>query len=408
MSTQWNMPITGALAALAALWAAPGLALTHSACLNDQTDGRKVCVELTSQPDTKVQASKLDGVNDTYVKYTAALSNVGLPTSSRVLDVAFTLSPAVTITEFTSSGGVCSVSGATLSCRYDKLASSQNETITMVTTTPEYAGPSTSPTLTNTGVFGFNGRTATVSKTLAVSTSGGGTWVPKNKQVEIVTHPENPDPSQQVTAEKPLFAKMIIPAGDTEFEAYLAINDNTDEDLALSCTGGLFFMANSDGGPYVCRDIGAPFDSGVGTRWIEAAIGDPNISFTGEPLKILVMWDQTIVQAAQLPPTLVAPTGTPPFAIFYHAQEPVPHDHGGTHPIRAFAETCDAGSPPCLSDVQRYGTSDWTATLNLTQIYDESEADPTVPPALLETLSSLMDMLMGVAHGIFDKGIIIK
>lgn len=402
-----SMPVVGIFACAVALRAGPAGAL-DSACLNGSE--RKVCVQLVSQPETSVQASKLDGQGETYVQYAAVLTNVALPTSSRRLDVSFTLSPAVDIVSFSSTGSAqCTVSGATATCRYDKLAANQDETITLITTAPEYAGTATAATLVNTGTFGFNGRTSTVSSSLAVTTNGGNTFVPKGKSATLVTHPENPDPSQQTTPDEPLFAKWIIPARSENLQAFLAINAATDEDLTLSCSGGLFFSGNSDGGPYVCRDIGAPFDAGRGTRWVTAALSEPELSFADNPLQFIVIWDDSIVSDAQLPPNPVAPTGLPAFAMLYHAQEPASHEHGGTHPIRAFAETCDTAVPPCLSGVQQYGTKDWTATLRLAVLYDESEADPLMPPALLDQLSALMNELVRLANAeILDRPVIIK
>lgn len=392
-----------ALIASGMLLASLPAAAQQGSCLNDSLD--KVCAQLTAQPDSVVQASRLDGQSDTFVHYTAKITGITNPTSSRRVSAVFTLTPAVDIVDFTASSGSCSSSGGTLSCEFDKHVSSGDEVIKFTAKAPLYAGASTPSTLVNTGVFGWNGRTGTVSKALSVSTTGGYTWVPPNTTVTLVTGPEASDPAEQTTAANPRWAKMLIPGRSVGFLAYLALNNSTDEDLALSCLGGMFHSGNSDGGPYYCRDIGFPHDAGVGTRWVEASVDDTvDGSFTDAPVQLTLLWDDSVVSPLQLPPSAAGQTGFLPFAVFYHAQEP--QGAPASHPIRAFAGQC--GGPPCLTGVQEFANGDWTATLNLSQVYDNAAADALSPANVLNLLSGLMDSWLGEARAVLPPPVITK
>lgn len=371
----------------------------QSACLNDSID--KVCAQLTAQPDSVVQASRLDGQTDTYVAYTARVTGITNPTSSRNVSAVFTLTPAVDIVSFTSTAGTCTVSGAVLSCEFDKHISSGSEVIEFTAKAPEYAGAATPSTLVNTGVFGWNGRTNSVSMAMSVSTAGGYSWVPPNTTVSLVTGPENSDPTSQTTPANPVWGKMTIPGRSTGFLAYFALNNSTDENLAMSCSGGLFFSGNSDGGPYVCRDIGSPYDSGVGTRWVQASIDDSvEGTFGSSPVQVTMIWDTSVVPVAQIAEP------APPFAVFYHAQEP--QGAPATHPIRAFAKTCASNQPPCLSGIQRYSSDDWTATLSLSDFYNSAAANPSLPVNVLGAITRLIDGLLGVANATLPPPVIMK
>lgn len=404
MKTHTLRMLSGLLASLLLLVNLPATA-QQSACLNDSID--KVCLQLTAQPDAVVQASRLDGQTDTYAAYTARVTGITNPTSSRWVQTEFTLTPAVDIVSFSTTAGTCSASGAVLTCQFDKRLSSPEETVMLTAKAPLYSGSSTPSTLTNTVLLGWNGRTSTVSKSLSVSTAGGYTWVPPNTTVTLVTAPETANPADQTSSAHPLFAKMVIPGRSTGFVAYLALNPAADENFALSCSAGLFYTGNSDGGPYACRDIGAPYDAGVGNRWVQAAIDSSvNASFTDAPIQVSMIWDTSVMSVAQLDPTAAAPTGTPPFAVFYHAQEP----QGAvmSNPIRAFAKTCDASLPPCLGSVQKHANGDWTATLRLSQLYDDSVADPLLPGALLGGLQNLLNGLLGTASADLLPPVIMK
>jgi hypothetical protein len=396
MSTVFNrvrMASGWVLAAGALLAASP---MAQAACLNQ--DGRKACVTLSAQPEDVVQASRLDGVHDTFVRYTATLTNVSLPTSSRNLELTLSLSPAVEIVEFDgTSHGVCSVSGATATCTYDKLDSASPLHVTMTAKAPAYAGAATPATLVNTATIGWNGRGTSTSDTVAVSTAGGYTWVPANTAVVLTTHPRAADPSQQTTPEDPVYAEMAIPARSVGFLAYFALTGNADEDFSASCTAGVFISGNSDGGPYACRDLGAPVDPGNPRRWVEAYIDESvDGSFTDSPVKVTLIWDDSVVPPTQVAPTALAPNGTPPVAIFYRAPQIGAEDH----PIRAYARPCAANPLPCTSGVQNFATGDWSATLETSIIDNGGEAaDPLLPGGLLSGLGSVLDFLVAVAHG---------
>lgn len=397
-----GLGVISAAMAAGLLVAMPAMA-QQGACINDNNGNYgKVCAEISALPSDVVQASKLDGVRETFVSYTARITNISNPTSSRKLEATFTLSPAVDIVAMSSSAGACSTSGATVSCSYDKLAVAINDDIEFTAKAPEFAGTSTPSTLIATGVFGWKGRTETVSKTLAVSTSGGYTWVPPNTEVALVTSPENPNPSQQTDANNPLWAKMVLPGRSTGYLASLSLNLHADEDFTQSCSAGLFYSGNSDGGPYICRDIGFPYDAGVGTRWIQVEIDDSvDGTFTDDPVEVTLIWDESIISPAQFE------EDAPDVAMFYHAQEA--QGSNETHPIRAFAQDCGSAAPPCLTNVLFYGTNDLTATLNLSEVHNGgAEADPTVPPSVTDLLAGLQDYLFGVAWGELQPPVIMR
>lgn len=399
MNTHTIKTLSGLLTGVLLLVSLPSAA-QQSACLNDSAD--KVCMQLTAQPDSVVQASKLDGQTDTYVSYTARVTGITNPTSSRRVAVTFTLSSAVAISSFVHPAtGSCSISGASLTCQFDKHVSVGTETISFLAKAPTYAGAATPSVLTNTAVFGWGGRTNTVSKSLTVSQAGGYTWVPPNTTVSLVTAPENTDPASQTTAANPVWAKMTIPGRSTGFLAYLALNNNTDEDLAMSCSGGLFFSGNSDGGPYVCRDIGAPYDAGVGARWVASSIDDSvEGTFGATPVQMTMIWDESVVPAAQLTQP------APPFAIFYHAQEA--QGAPMTHPIRAFSKPCGLNAPPCVSGVQKYSTGDWTATLELSDFYNTDAAGPALLTVALNSINAVLNEILGTADAGLAPPIITK
>lgn len=336
----------------ALLWSGPGLAA--SGCLAGAATN-KLCLSLDSIPADTVQPSGLAGT-DTFVKYTAVLSNTALATS-RFVDVTFALSPASGFVSFEAEAGMsCTRSGSTVSCFVDKIDRIDPLSLTLIAEAPQY--PTTATQLVNTAVFGYQGNTATISESVAVSETSGTSYVPKDTQVTIVTEPETADPADQVTADNPLWGKVTLPAQPRDYYARISvINDGPQ---ASNCVGGLF-LSVTDGGPYVCRNEQAP------ARWVQFDVGstpgleDPVAFGADDPMQFTLMWDTSIVPATQLPPTPALPTGTPPFAVFYAQNEtPTP----AVVVARAFADTCSATEPvpPCLTGVQRFDNGDWLAS----------------------------------------------
>lgn len=368
--------------ACALVWSAPALAV--SGCLTGGATN-KLCLELTSVPGDSVQPSQLAGT-PTYVKYTARLSNTALATS-RFVTVDFDLSPASGFVSFTAGdGATCSLSGSRVSCFIDKLDRIDPKTVTLVAEAPLH--PTTATELVNTAVFGFEGNTATLSQSVAISTTSGSSFVPAGQEVTVVSEPETADPADQVTAENPLFAKVTLPPQPVDYYADISIIG--DGPVNANCASGVFLTV-FDGGPYLCRDGQAP------RRWAEFDIGEtegalPPVLFTAaNPMQFEMIWDATIVPAEQQAPNALFPTGVPAFAVFY-AQPPQSNPYPDTVDGRAFADVCNAllPMPPCLTGVERLSSGDWRAS-------GLKQTDQSDVPTPVDQILSMLGFVLGTA-----------
>jgi hypothetical protein len=369
------------LAIFGVLWSGPSLAV--SGCLAGGATN-KLCLSLTSIPGDSVQPSQLAGT-PTYVKYTATLSNTELATS-RFVGVTFDLSPVSGFVSFTAEGGTtCSMSGSQVSCFVDKLDRFDPQTITLVAEAPLYTTQATQ--LVNTAVFGFQGNTATVSKSVAVSSTSGSSFVPAGEEVTIVSEKETENPADQVTAENPLFAKATLPPQPVD--TYAKISIITNGPLNSNCETGVF-LTPWDGGPYLCRATGhrwAEFDVGVteGAQ-LPAPYGATN------PMQFTMIWDSSVISPDQQPPNEVFTTGVPSFAVFYAQPERTPYPDSVA--ARAFADLCSTLNPlpPCLTGVTRLESGDWLASG--IKVNDGTDI-PTPLDQFQEVLGSLL--MIGVA-----------
>jgi hypothetical protein len=323
------------LAATGLLWAGPGAAETG--CLLN--DGSKVCLDLNSDPADNVQPSEQGGT-PTYVKFIAELRNV-TSKSTRFVTVNLALNPGTLETvAFTADPALnCTRTGATATCSADKVSAGEPMKVTWTVEAPTQEG-----VMGATGDFGWNGRTTSVSTGLAVAGDSGRTHVPANTEGTTVTTAE--PSADQVTADAPLYAAITLPSKPYDYSAKVTVITNGP---AQSCTGGLFLSA-TDGGPYVCR-------TDIPTRWIEVDIDLP-AGHEADPFQygFSMQWDASIISELQLPPTPVAPTGTPPFAVFYSENSALPP------PMRAFSADCATNAPPCLTGVQVLANGDWEAS----------------------------------------------
>lgn len=371
------------LAPVSALfWTTPGLAA--SGCLVGAATN-KLCLDLRSIPGDSVQPSQLAGT-PTYVKYTAVVSNTALATS-RFVNATFTLSPASGFVSVSSESDVtCSLNGSTVSCFIDKLDRIDPKTITLVAEAPRV--PTSATEMVNTAVFGFEGNTATVAKSVAISTTSGASYVPAGEEVTVVSEPEADNPEDQVTAEDPLFAKVTLPPQPVDYYADISII--SDGPVNANCTTGVFLTV-FDGGPYLCRDGLNP------RRWAEFDIGEtegalPPVLFTAQsPMQFTMMWDATLVRTEQQAPNDIATTGLPPFAVFYgqpSQQSPYPDSIDA----RAFADSCNTlvPMPPCISTVERFGNGDW-------RVSGLKQTDQSDIPTPVEQLLSSLNFLLGTA-----------
>lgn len=314
-------------------------------CLLDNPG--KLCVSFDAViPPDRVQPAG-EGGTPTYVDYSLTLRNLG-QTSTRNVSFAMTLTPQARIAEFSASHPGCTVSATAVSCQYDKLVVQQGVTFDVLVEVPALQAPDQPDyPLINTVTFGWNGNTQTASYTNTVSVYGAASYVPPGQQVTLVTGPEQPDRALQTDAGAPLWAKLTIPAEDHPgLYATLAV---VDDGPTFDCATGIYTQTTGDIGFYVCRDTGQP------NRWVRSTT-EPHWQFEpGNPLTWELVWDTSIVPPLQLPPTPLAPTGTPPFAVFHRGGE----DGAAT---TAWARTCDAHAPPCIDRVEQYGSADWGAT----------------------------------------------
>jgi hypothetical protein len=363
----------------AVLWSGPSLAT--SACLKGDATN-KLCLDVSSIPGDSVQPSQLAGT-PTYVKYTAVLSNTSLATS-RYVQMSFDLTPASGFVSFEAEDGItCSLSGSNVSCLVDKITRIDPLSLTLVAEAPRV--PTTATAMVNTAVFGFQGNTTTLNHTLAVSSTSGKSYVPAGEEVTIVTEPETADPAEQVTAEKPLWGKVTLPPQPRDYYARVSVIDNGP--AMANCVAGVSASA-TDGGPYVCRSNPR--------QWVEFDVGEtagaeePVLFAADNPMQFTMMWDTSIVPSTQLPPSPIAPTGTPAFAVFYAQPERTPPP--ATVDARAFSDLCDATAPvpPCLTGVNRFDNGDWRASgLKVT---DQSDLQSPLAP-----LVAVLDLLLGRA-----------
>jgi hypothetical protein len=356
----------------------------EAACLKGGA-ANKLCVDLTSIPGDAVQPSGLAGT-PTYVKYTAVLSDT--TATSRNIMLSLDLSPASGFVSIEAEPGLsCGISGSTVTCYADKLEVVNPLTLVAVAEAPRH--PTAVTQLVNTATIGWNGNTAGTQKAVAVSDTSGRTYVPAGTQVTLVTGPESADPAQQTSPEQPLFGKVTLPPQPQDYYARIAVV--SDGPAISNCTAGVF-TSGVDGGPYLCRTEPA----GGPHRWVEFDVGttpgaNPPVLFgTANPMQVTLVWDASMISSAQLPPTALAPTGTPSFAVFYAQTERTPPP--ATVVARAFARSCSSSAPPCLTSVQRFGTGDWTASgLKPTDESDWLAASPLAP------LYAALDFLIGEA-----------
>ncbi len=346
----------------------------------------KVCLDLNQSPSATVQPSGLAG-QPTFLRYSATLRNAVKNSSSRNVLVNFTLSPATGFVEFSADNGLlCTQSGSTISCAIDKLDDTNPLRISATANAPADMGAQTAISLLNTAVFGFGGRTQTVQSSVMVSNTSGASYVPPNTTATLVTAPVSGDPSMQVNAANPLWGKAVLPP---QPEGYLAQISLLQSGPSRACTGGLF-LAQTDGGPYLCKDQDFPYDSGNPLRWV--MLDTSTADFTVDlPMSVTVVHDPSIISRLQLPPSAVAPTGTPPYAVFYSA---LPIDGSSTYPVRAAGTVCTTTpAPPCLNGVTRYGNGVWQATI----VKVNDATDLAAAPSPLAPLMAFMDYLVNVA-----------
>lgn len=367
-----------ALAAATAAWMNPAWAV--SGCRNDQD--KKVCVTMTVSPSDTIAPSRMGSdSNRTYEKITATLQNVG-QTSTRYVTMQISLDPATgyKANELVAPAPLsCTISGAVLSCQADKLLVGQSLTLTVPAEAPLYQGASTAAQFVTTDTFGWQGNTTTISTTVPVSSTSGSTYVPANTSPTLYTSPPTANPEDQVTVDHPLWGSVTLPPQPAGYYAKVYINLVGP---AFLCPTGVFLTAQ-DGGPYLCRDQAEP------GRWFEVDLG---ATFTAvDPIFFTMQWHQTLVQAIQLAPTAAAPTGTPPWAIFYD------QDVGqATTSGRAFAATCGGGTPapPCLTTVQQFGNGNWTASGYKTN----DGTDLAMMKSPLAPLLAVLDYVVGIAE----------
>lgn len=361
-------------------------ALAASGCLLD--DSSKVCVDLNQLPSLTVQPSGLAG-QPTFVRYTATMTNAVRGSSSR--NVFFDLSLSPTNTGFVSvsnpSTAICEITGATIHCEIDKLDDVSPITIVAIANAPPAQGDDTASSLDATAEFGNGGRTKTITSSVAVSETSGASFIPANMAASLVTAPESTDPSLQVSAGSPLWGKAELPP---QPEAYFAQISLISAGPSRACVGGLFLSA-TDGGPYLCKDQGFPYDSGNPNRWVMLDTSTADF-FIDSPMTLTVSHDPSIISRLQLQPSGIGATGTPPYAVFHSA---LPIDGSSTYPTRAIGNVCAASPvPPCLTAVTRYGNGVWRATLLKVNDTSDLAAAARSP---LAPLVAFMDYVINVS-----------
>jgi hypothetical protein len=367
-------------------WSGTGLAATS--CLKGGSTN-KLCLDLSSIPGDVVQPSELAGTK-TYVKYTATLRNVVAATSRNVtMDLSFSPAPPSAISVATDSGVACAAPTATgVSCTVDKLGYLDPLTVVVVVEAPQY--PTTVTQMLATGTYGWNGNTSTTSQSVAVSDTGGRSYVPANTEVTLVTEPEASDPSTQTSVGDPLFGKVTLPPRPTAYFAQISVIGGP---AVTNCTGG-FFLSATDGGPYACRN--------AGNRWVQFDAGStpgsdaPVVFDAAAPMHFSMIWDASLVPATQLPPTPLTPTGTPAFAVFYsHNDTPPP----AAVAVRAFSQNCSATAnvPPCLIAVTHFDNNAWRAEgLKVTDGTDEI----ALAGSPVEKLYAMLNFFLPTAQGL--------
>lgn len=341
-------------------WTLPAVA-SSTACRNDLTN--KICAEIQVLPADRLQPAGQGGT-PTYAYYKIQLKNLSRR-STRYVSLSQALTPAVTVTEFTTDYGSCSSSAGQVNCLFDKLDAEQVVNLTAQVLVPPYTSPSQPDyLLTNLTTFGWQGNTAQIDANVLVSTGGGSSYIPANQEVTLTTAPRATDPAQQVDADSPLFAQVTIPPNAGGYVASLAIVNEPRS--ANPCVAGVYYSTGSDGGPYICRDPGQPNRRvALALKGGDTASNQPQFD---PPLQILATWDASIMPALQLDPVPpLFPTGTPPFAMFFQGylndSTPDTDDDKQTGEVRAISGSCAEGQPPCLSTVKKFSSGDWTATL---------------------------------------------
>lgn len=328
-----------------------GAALAASTgCLID--DPKKICAALQWTPDS-AQPSQQNGTK-TYVRYDLTLTNA-TNQSTRFIQVQFSLQPATAFRSVTAdSRASCTIAGATISCAIDKLEAGEPMPISATAETP-----AAETTLTNTVSYGWQGRTGVVDGAVAIDEQSGQSWQEPDQTVRLSTAKPASDPSQQTSPEQPIYGEIAIPPSGVGRNVFIRIVTD-GPDRSPVCIGGIYLDPLADGGPFVCRDTGSP------RRWVQVGADD-----SAEPMTLRVIEDASVVPAIQLPPTLLAPTGLPPFAVFARGED-------SNAAFRAIDDACSSNAPPCLQNVVRYPTGDWTATLKLNSV-DLGPAPPLLP-----------------------------
>lgn len=364
-------------AVLALLWSGQGSAA--AACLKGEALN-KLCVSLTSSPATEVQPSGL-AQTPTFVQYAGKISNLVAATSRHVL-TTITISPApASALTFTAEAGLaCSVSGATLSCLADKLEGVDGLTFTLLAEAPTY--PTTATQMLATAVIGWNGNTATATHALAVSNTAGESYVPPDTEVTLAT-----SDSDDVTAENPRYGRITLPAQSQAYVASIEVVGNAPANA--NCINGIY-VSTAYGGPFVCREGGAP------QRAIRIDVGTADFG-SDNPIVYFEKWDTSIVPATQLPPP-AGPTGTPPFAQF---STPLSLSGAPSAPYAAWAVMCgvdvtgETVTPPCIDSVQQLENGDWAVD----SLRISNEAPVVARRAdVLAPLYAVLDFVVKPAH----------
>lgn len=334
----------------------------------------KLCVDIDSVPGESVQPSGLAGTR-TFIKYTADIRNL-VAATSRTVSLSLTVSPAPAspMTFDADRGLECSVSGATLTCLADKLEGIDPLSVVLVAEAPQY--PATVTQVDATGVIGWKGNTASTTQVVAVSNTAGDSYVPANTEVTLAT-----SDNDEVTPESPLYARITLPPQPTDYRATIGIVGTAPANS--NCVSGIYLTVLD--GPYVCRDTAFP------RRAIRVDVGEIVIG-AADPATYLQKWDASIVPATQLPPTQVARTGTPPFAMFGAELSE------GGQPATGYAALAALCGPdigaPCLTRVERSTDGDWLAESRRITLNSEtaSKWSPLAP------LQAVLDFIISRAE----------
>lgn len=364
-------------AVLALLWSGQGSAA--GACLKGEALN-KLCVSLTSSPASEVQPSGLAGTK-TFVQYTGRISNLVAATSRHVLTtVTISPAPASALTFTAEAPLVCSVSGSRLSCLADKLDGVDGLDFTLTAEAPAY--PTTATQMLATAVIGWNGNTATATHALAVSNTAGESYVPRDTEVTLAT-----SESDDVTAENPRYGRIQLPPQPFDYVASIEVVGNAPANA--NCSNGIY-ISTVYGGPFVCREGGAP------QRAIRIDVGTA-VFGSDNPIVYFEKWDTTIVPATQLPPP-AGPSGTPPFAQF---SAPLSLSGASSAPYAAWAVLCgvdvtgETVIPPCINSVEQLANGDWA--VDSLRISNEEEILAR-RSGVLGPLYAVLDFVVKPAH----------